>query len=403
MKVRLTKRVIEQLPEAESEYVAYDTTLPGFGVRVRPSGAKSYILRYRPKGQGRAAAVRTLTLGKFPTVSPELARELAQRRLGEVASGLDPAREKPNVDNRTIAAILDDYLKALEGRPSHRVVKYDVKLHLKPAIGNKRVVDLRTEDVEQLRDDLVAKNKRRRAGAVITTLRAALRRARADDSAAKVTAPGHRRRKRVASMEELAAILKACRSLLERGEIWPWSIYMVMLIMFTGARPAEIRTAKWKEIKGNKLVRIEHKTARDTGEPREIELPPPALSLLRRMPKMRGNPYIIPGNRPKQPLNNYTPAWTAICREANVKDLWLYDGRRTFTSIGLGLGYTLPQLARSLGHSDLSAVDGYAWLLPSDQTSLTGRVAEVVARLSSPDTLEGQTGDTEASSRPAQT
>lgn len=392
MKIRLTKRSIEALPAGE--YDAYDSSVPGFAVRVRKSGAKSYILRYRPRGGGRAASVRTLTLGKFPTLTPEMARELAQQRLGDVAGGRDPAREKAGHDGRKVAEILDAYLESLAGRPSLRVAVYDVKLHLMPALGAKRLADLRAEDVERLRDRLIAEGKRRRAGAVITLLRAALRRAKADDTAAKVSAPGHRRRKRVASLIELAAVLKACRELLAEGQIWPWSIYLVMLILFTGARPAEVRTARWSDLRNGKLVRSEHKTARETGEDREIELPPVAIKLLQGMPRIAGNPYIIPGKRRGEPLANYAPAWAAICKRAKVEGLWLYDGRRTFVSIGLGLGFNPAQLARSIGHNDLAAIDAYAWLLPSDQTSLTGQVAAVVERLSAPGTREGPKADT---------
>lgn len=393
MKVRLTKKAIEALPPGN--YDAYDTSVPGFAVRVRKSGAKSYILRYRPKGGGRAVEPRTMTLGKFPTLAPEAAREIALKHLGEVAAGRDPAREKRSHDQRTVGQILEAHLAALAGRPSYRVVTYDIKLHLKPALGSKRLGDLRAEDVERLRDRLIAEGKRRRAGAVVTLLRAALRRAGADDSAAKVKAPGHRKRKRVASLEELAAVLKACRELLEEGRVWPWSIYLVMLVLFTGARPSEIRTAKWSDVRGGKLIRSEHKMAQETGEDREIELPPPALRILSAMPRIVHSPYVIPGKAHTKPLTNYAPAWAAICKRASIKGLWLYDGRRTFAGIGLGLGYTLPQIARSLGHSDLAAVDAYAWLLPSDQKSLTGRVAETVERLSAPDTPAGPTGDTE--------
>lgn len=393
MKLRLTKKAIEALPPGK--YDAYDTSIPGFAVRVRETGAKSYILRYRPKGGGRAVGPRTMTLGKFPTLVPELAREIAQRHLGEVASGADPAREKRGEDGRKVADILDAHLEALKERPSHRVAKYDVALHLKPSLGAKRLTDLRAEDVERLRDRLIGEGKRRRAGAVVTLLRAALRRAGADDSAAKVKAPGHRKRKRVASLDELAAVLRACRDLLGEGRIWPWSIYLVMLVLFTGARPSEIRTAKWTDVCGGKLVRAEHKTARETGEDREIELPPPALRILAAMPRIVRSPYIIPGKKRDKPLGNYQPAWQAICKRAGVTGLWLYDGRRTFAGIGLGLGFTLPQIARSLGHNDLAAVDAYAWLLPSDQRSLTGRVAEAVEKLSAQGTPADPTDDRE--------
>jgi integrase len=383
-------RSIEALPPGD--YDAYDVALAGFAVRVRSSGSKSFILRYRPKGGGRAASVRTMTLGKFPALRPELAREMAQRHLGEIAAGRDPARERPKVVATRIGDVLADYLASLEGRPSHRVARYDVKLHLMPALGAKLVADLTATDVERLRDRLIAAGKRRRAGAVVTLLRAALRRAGLDDTPAKVKAPGHRRRRRVASLDELAAIFTACRELLQEGRVWPWAIYLVMLVLFTGARPAEIRTARWADVRGNRIVRSDHKTARETGEEREIELPPPAVRLLQTMPRLASNPYLIPGKAPGEPLLNYAPAWAAITKRAGVEGLWLYDGRRTFASIGLGLGFTLPQLARSLGHNDLATIDAYTWLLPSDQKTLTGQVAEVLEKAAAGRSSAGPTG-----------
>lgn len=400
MKLRLTKRSIEALEAKIAAYDVQDESLPGFAIRVRPSGAKSYILRYRPKGSGRQGAVRTLTIGRYPQVTPEIAREIAQRHLGRIASGGDPARERSRPESKTVADILQAYLSSLEGRPSHRVVKYDVALHLLPALGGKRLGELRAGDVEALRDRLIVEGKRRRAGAVVTTLRAALRRAKVDASAAQVKAPGHRKRRRAASLDELKAVLLACRELLQEGEIWPWSIHLAILVMMTGARPSEIRTARWSDVDWGRgrLVRYEHKMAHRTGDAREIELPPPAVQQLRNMPRIPGNPHIIAGKKRGRCLEHYAPAWAAICKRAKVEGLWLYDARRTFASIGLGLGFTLPQLARALGHDDMAAIDSYAWLIASDRTSLSSQVAGVVARLSShPDTPAGPTGDREPS------
>jgi hypothetical protein len=71
---RITKRVVDSLRPKPSEYTVWDAKLPGFGVRVRPSGAMSYIVVYRA-GSGRGAPFRRFTLATVGKVAPEKARK----------------------------------------------------------------------------------------------------------------------------------------------------------------------------------------------------------------------------------------------------------------------------------------------------------------------------------------
>ena len=64
------------------------------GVRVRPGGAKAYLLIYRA-GTGRSAPLRKVTIGKHGSPwTPDTARTEAKRLLGLVAGGADPAGVK---------------------------------------------------------------------------------------------------------------------------------------------------------------------------------------------------------------------------------------------------------------------------------------------------------------------
>jgi hypothetical protein len=54
---RITKRIVDSLKPQAKEFAVWDSKLPGFGVRVRPSGAMSYVVVYRA-GVGRGAPVR---------------------------------------------------------------------------------------------------------------------------------------------------------------------------------------------------------------------------------------------------------------------------------------------------------------------------------------------------------
>jgi integrase len=67
--------------------------LKGFGLRVQPTGEKSYVVKYRA-GSGRNAPTRRVTLGPVGKLSPDEARRLAKLTLGSVAHGHDPAALK---------------------------------------------------------------------------------------------------------------------------------------------------------------------------------------------------------------------------------------------------------------------------------------------------------------------
>ncbi len=69
---RITKRMINTLQSNGSEFTAWDDTVSGFGVRVRPTGAKSYVVVYRA-GTGRGAPVRRYTIAAVGKITPERA------------------------------------------------------------------------------------------------------------------------------------------------------------------------------------------------------------------------------------------------------------------------------------------------------------------------------------------
>src|SRR5262252_8328435 len=87
---RITKRLVHSLKPIGADHFVWDDTLIGFGVRVQPTGAKSYIVKYRA-GSGRGAPTRRVTLGRVGTLTPDEARALARKTLAAVPHGGDPA------------------------------------------------------------------------------------------------------------------------------------------------------------------------------------------------------------------------------------------------------------------------------------------------------------------------
>ena len=90
--MKLTKRAIEGLQANGTRYEVRDDDLKGFVVRVGVSGERSFYFVYRA-GKGRAAPLKRLRLGTFPTMTVEQGREIAKQKAAQVALGEDPAEQ----------------------------------------------------------------------------------------------------------------------------------------------------------------------------------------------------------------------------------------------------------------------------------------------------------------------
>src|SRR5215510_8511445 len=116
---RITKRVVDGLKAREAEFFCWDTELIGFGVRVQPSGARSYIVKYRV-GTGRGAPTRRITIGSVGKITPDQARLLAKKTLGAVAHGGDPAAEKAAEKRASTVRELADLFLAEHVEPKRK-------------------------------------------------------------------------------------------------------------------------------------------------------------------------------------------------------------------------------------------------------------------------------------------
>src|SRR5215213_727337 len=142
--VRLSKRTIDALTPRERTAIVYDRDLTGFGIRITPAGAKSYIVEYRPGAGGRRTAKRRLTLGSVGALTPDQARAEARRRLASVALG-----ERERAARRracTMAELIERFLVG-EVQPTRRastakLYAHYFEKHLVPALGATLADDL---------------------------------------------------------------------------------------------------------------------------------------------------------------------------------------------------------------------------------------------------------------------
>ena len=113
VKVTLTKRTIEALKPQARPWIAWDTDLTGFGVKVHPTGTKSFVLNYRARGGGRIARNRRVVIGDANWVAPDHARRRARELLDRVAVGEDPAEARTAARRLpTLAEAFEEYLEA---------------------------------------------------------------------------------------------------------------------------------------------------------------------------------------------------------------------------------------------------------------------------------------------------
>jgi hypothetical protein len=139
---RLTKRTIEAARPEKGERFIWDVDLPGFGLRVFPSGRKSYVVQYKLGGRG--GRTRRIALGAHEKLTPEDAHKRAAKLLAAVADGIDPAQERAEAKQAiTIADLADLYLaegpaeKPNKKASSWQTDRSNIVRHVKPLLGRK--------------------------------------------------------------------------------------------------------------------------------------------------------------------------------------------------------------------------------------------------------------------------
>lgn len=155
---KITKRVVDAAEPRDTRYSIFDNLIAGFGLRVMPSGAKSYIYEYRAGEGGRGQAKRRYTIGKATTITADQARKEAEQLRALVATGGDPMAEK--VEQRkseTVTEIADEWLKshvaAKRGAGTHEHYRDLLDRIIKPALGKKKAKDVSHAMVAKLHDE----------------------------------------------------------------------------------------------------------------------------------------------------------------------------------------------------------------------------------------------------------
>jgi integrase len=368
---RLTETKIDDLkPKVGAQYVHWDAELKGFGVRVSPAGAKTFILKYR-LDSGR---VRWKTIGRVGKVALEKARRSAKDDTGIVARGGDPLSAKDAARGAfTVATVaekfLEEYVTPRKKASTLRLYRLAIDSHIIPRLGPIPIAEVSHEDAVKLHDRLRATPiLANRVLAVLSKMLAwSMTKARYRPAGAN---PCHgiekfeeRRRKRYLDADEYARLGKALRT----SGIQPAPRTAIELLLLTGCRPQEVATLEWThvDLPGDALRLPDSKTGAKV-----IHLSPPAVKLLKRWPRFASSPYVFPGNGRGRLKGAHLHAttlahvWADLRTAAKLEDVRLYDAcRHSFASVAVSRhGLSLAQIGEQLGHSQPATTQRYAHL-----------------------------------------
>jgi integrase len=315
----LTDIQISKLPTPATRREVPDGKITGLYLVMQPSGAKSWALRYRTAGKP-----AKLTLGPYPALDLAIARTRAQKALGEIASGKNPAAEKKAARKaqraatstadrvETVAAsFIEKYVKRNVGKSWAREAERLITKEINPKLGAKRLGEVKKSDLHDLLDEIVDRGAPIVANRTLAVFRRlcnwAIERGIINVSPCdKIKAPSaEESRDRVLLDDEIRL---AWGSFERVG--WPFG-QIAQLLLLTGARRDEIASGRRREIDFEAKTWTIAKERSKNGFAHEIPLSDAAIDILKSLPRV--------GDR-KDALIFSTTGRTAVSGFSRAKD-----------------------------------------------------------------------------------
>lgn len=383
----LTKRYVDSLiAENGKDFIVWDAGLTGFGVRVKPSGRKSYLYKYRSV-QG---TQRKVTVGSHGQITLEQARRLAAAGLGRVASGDDPSQERHDAKKaQTVSDLCDQYIADAEsgrilfrGKPKSdstlAIDKGRIERHIKPLLGNKRIDALDRNIVTDFMYDI----RDGKTKASIKTRSRGLARVRGGIGTAKksvsllsaiynygiktgitdsnpcqfVEKPADKKRTRFLKPQEYSALGQILSDELFRSQ-YDIASRAIIALALTGCRKSEILGLVRDE------VDVEGRCLRLSSTKTGAQIRPcgqAALNLLADLMSSHKNAFVFPSVKGVGPLVNIRIPMTKACQRAGLSDVTPHTLRHSYATVAHELGYSELTIAGLLGHKLNSVTSRYA-------------------------------------------
>lgn len=364
-KAKLSKRRIEALnADGERERWLWDSDIPGLAVRVKPSGIKAFVVQYR-NARRRA---RKITLGRFPVLTADEARQRARRILAAVERGEDPAEERrARLDALTVADLGRRYLAEhvdVHNKPTTQArVHRLVTSRINPALGDIPIEAVGRADVARLHARL--RRVPYEANRVVATLSkmfnlAELWELRPDGSnpcrhLQRYREHPRRRFFREGELQRLGAALAVAE---REGREPAAALLFIRLLALTGCRFSEILDLRWQDIDLERGV-IWLPDAKAGARP--VPLAAPALALLAAAARRAAAGPLLIDEASGAPLtaSRARAVWKRLCRRAELEGVRLHDLRHTVGTYAAEAGLNAFVVRDLLGHKTLAMTGRY--------------------------------------------
>lgn len=370
---KLTQMAVDKLsPPASGRLEVFDSQLPGFGLRISKTGARSYFLMTRLKG-GKQVRVTLGPTAVYPKV--DMARERARDILREVAKGIDPtAKPEPTKPADTVKTVSENFITRY-AKPKNRSWKGTEALlanHVLPEWGTRDIRTIRRAEVRDLLDKLADGGMGAGVNRVLASLRKmfgwAVERDYLEASPAEgVKAPSNEvERDRALTDVELVRVWRAAEA------VGGFHGAFIKTLILTGQRRSEVAGMRWEDVDTDKAVWTLSREATKGDRSHEVPLSRQALAAL---PTDRTGEFVFPGRRNYRegvavevPISGFSKIKTALDAkaigatseqaaergdEARPLAAWrLHDLRRTAGTGMARLGVPVGTISRVLNHAE---------------------------------------------------
>jgi integrase len=364
--IQLTAKKLSDLKPADKAYIVFDVSPRGFGVRVLPTGRRSYIFRYKI-GHNPS---RQMVVGDADSMPLTAARDIATKLYVQTRDGICPMSERARQDKTmTVSALWEDY-KANKTLAATTLINMESVFtrYVLPHMGTTIIgAEAVTKKVKDLHAALVRDRKPAQANSVANKVKQifgyAVEREYIKTNPVAFKAASEVGFSTTLTLEEAVAVWNACEEFAaDRTNKW-WRIgYAFQWLIATGCRKGEaVQHLHWAFIDNEKVVIpwALIKTGRKTKEDLVIYQSDLTQAILSRVPLDNQLVFGVRG----QPIasGHDTRLWKDILSLAGVsRRVRIHDIRHTFASIaGNNSTMTLKEVGLLLNHSRTATTERY--------------------------------------------
>lgn len=377
-------------PEGKSRFIFYDTKQPKLACVVSRAGIKTFALHTWDRNLKKPIQY---TIGRFPEVSVNQAREEVGKLLSRLTAGEDIKGAARSIrEEQTLDVLFYGWLAhAKQHKRSWRDDEQRYSLHLKPTFGTARISSITTEQVRKWHSQLPTKGRQRsldgekkclsqasanRCFALLKTLY--------NQAAPEIPNPCKNvksfkevSRDRFLRPEELKKFFEALNS----EEVTSKTRDLIQLLLFTGARRSNILSMQWGELDLTQNTWIIPASKSKNAESLHIPLVAAAVEILERRKRDASSVFVFPGTGRTGHLMDPKKVWAALLKKAGLSNVRLHDLRRTCGSYQAACGSSLTVIGKSLGHKNVATTAIYSRLTldPVRDSMEKGAAAMMVA------------------------